>query len=123
MVEIPNAEATLLGLLSEQPMYPYQIEQEIKYRDMRFWTELSMSSIYKLLHKLEKDKLVTRKNLISSENRLHTIYTLSDAGEKKLQEKIESLLSKPEHMRWQIDIGTYNRNLISDKKVQETLVK
>ena len=26
-------------------------------------------------------------------------------------------------MRWQIDIGTYNRNLISDKKVQETLVK
>jgi len=42
---------------------------------------------------------------------------------KKLQEKIESLLSKPEHMRWQIDIGTYNPNLISDKKVQDTLVK
>jgi len=38
MVEIPNAEATLLGLLSEQPMYPYQIEQEVKYRGMRFLT-------------------------------------------------------------------------------------
>lgn len=38
-------------------------------------------------------------------------------------EKIESLLSKPEHMKWQIDIGIFNRNLISDKKVQESLVK
>ena len=48
MVEISNAETTLLGLLSEQSMYPYQIEQEVKYRGMRFWTELAMSSIYKL---------------------------------------------------------------------------
>ena len=38
MVEITKAEAILLGLLSEQSMYPYQIEQEVKYRDMRFWT-------------------------------------------------------------------------------------
>lgn len=80
MVEISNVEATLLGLLSEQSMYPYQIEQEIKYRDMSFWTELSMSAIYKLLHKLEKDKLVIRKTEISSENRLHTLYNLSDVG-------------------------------------------
>lgn len=123
MVEISNAEATLLGLLSEQPMYPYQIEQEIKYRDMRFWTELSMSSIYKLLHKLEKETFVTRTNKISSENRVHTLYTLSDSGKKKLQEKIESLLSKPEHNRWQIDIGIYNSNLISDEKVKKALAK
>ncbi len=123
MVEISNAEAILLGLLSEQPMYPYQIEREVKYRDMRFWTELSMSSIYKLLRKLEKNKLVKRENEISSENRIHTLYTLSITGKKKLQKKIESLLSKPEHMKWQIDIGIYNLNLISEKKVQEALVK
>jgi len=123
MVEITKAEATLLGLLSEQPMYPYQIEQEVKYRDMRFWTELSMSSIYKLLRKLEKDNLVTRTNEVSSENRIHTLYTLSDKGKNQLQKKIESLLSEPEHMRWQIDIGIYNRNLLSDKKVQVALGK
>jgi DNA-binding PadR family transcriptional regulator len=46
MPNLSNAEAALLGLLSEQSMYPYQIEKEVRYREMRFWTELSMSSIY-----------------------------------------------------------------------------
>jgi len=54
MPDLTNAEAALLGLLSERPMHPYQIEKEVRSRDMRFWTELSMSSIYKLLRKLEK---------------------------------------------------------------------
>ncbi len=123
MDKISNAEAALLGLLSEQPMYPYQIEQQVKYRDMRFWTELSMSSIYKLLQKLEKAALITRKDEVSSENRLQKIYTISDEGKKALQEKIETLLSEPEHKRWQIDIGTYNLNLIPAEKVQAALAK
>lgn len=123
MVEISNAEAALLGLLSEQPMHPYQIEQEVKYRDMRFWTELSMSTIYKLLKKLEKDGLVTRTDEVSSENRLRKLYSLSDEGKRLLKEKILSLLSEPEHVRWQIDIGTYNSNLIPDKEVHASLLK
>jgi DNA-binding PadR family transcriptional regulator len=113
MVKISNAEAALLGLLSEQPMYPYQIEQQIKYRDMRFWTELSLSSIYKLLQKLEKDALVIRKDEISPENRLRKLYTISDKGKKLLEEKIEALLSEPEHIRWQIDRAAL------EKKVSE----
>ncbi len=123
MVELSNAEAALLGLLSEQPMYPYQIEQEVKYRDMRFWTELSMSSIYKLLSKLEKAAFVTRTDQVSSENRLQKLYTISDEGKSALQQKIETLLSTPEHKRWQIDIGTYNCNLLPDEKAQAALVK
>lgn len=122
-MEISNAEAVLLGLLSEQPMYPYQIEQQVKYRDMRFWTDFSMSSIYKLLQKLEKATLITRKDEISPENRLQKIYTVSKEGKKALQEKIEALLSEPEHIKWQIDIGTYNINLVSPEKVQRVLTE
>ncbi len=123
MENVSNAEAALLGLLSEQPMHPYQIEQEVKYRDMRFWTELSMSSIYKLLRKLEKDGLVTRTDEISSENRLRKLYSLSDEGKRLLKEKIQALLSQPEHVRWQIDIGTYNSNLLPDKEAHAALLK
>ncbi len=70
MNELSNSEAALLGLLSEEPMHPYKIDQEFEYRDMRSWTELSMSSIYKLLRKLEKEQLVNSEKIISSENRL-----------------------------------------------------
>jgi DNA-binding PadR family transcriptional regulator len=122
-IKISNSEAALIGLLSEQPMYPYQIEQQVKYRDMRSWTDLSMSSIYKTLQKLEQKGLLTRKDEVSSENRIQKIYTISKQGEKALQEKIETLLSEPEHKKWQIDIGTYNLNLIPKEKAQAAFTK
>jgi len=123
MTELSNAETALLGILSEQPMYPYQIEQQVKYRDMRSWTDLSMSSIYKLLQKLEKETLITRKDEISPKNRIQKIYTISQKGKTALQEKIQTLLSEPEHTKWQIDIGTYNLNLIPKEKNQKALAK
>ena len=103
-------------------MYPYQIEQEVKYRDMRFWTELSMSSIYKLLQKLEESRLDhTRTDKVSSENRLQKIYTISDKGKKALQQKIKTLLSTPEHKRWQIDIGHTIQLASRQKKYKHAL--
>lgn len=121
MDDISNAEAALLGLLSEGPMYPYQIEQEVQYREMRFWTELSMSSIYKLLNNLEKKGFVERSNEISPENRLRKLFSISDTGKKALQIKLEKLLGEPEHVRWQVDIGTYNCDLLPEKTVRKSL--
>ena len=123
MAELSNTKTALLGLLSERPMHPYQIEKEVKYRDMRFWTDLSMSSIYKLLKDLEEDGLVDRTNEISSENRLRKLYAISSEGKKALRKKLKELLIKPEHIRWQIDIGTYNSDLLPLKTVQTTLEK
>ncbi len=121
MSELTNTKTALLGLLSEGPMHPYQIEQEVKYRDMRSWTDLSMSSIYKLLKDLEEDGFVERTNEISSENRLRKLYTISPEGKKVLRGKLKALLSEPEHMKWQIDIATYNSSLLSHKATRTAL--
>ena len=118
---ISNAEAALLGLLSEKTMHPYEIEQEVKYRDMRFWTELSMSSIYKLLRKLEGEGMVYKKEQKSPENRLRKLYSISPEGERALKSRVRGLLSEPEHTRWQVDIGTYNSNLIPEKELKDSL--
>jgi DNA-binding PadR family transcriptional regulator len=120
-MELSNAEAALLGLLSEEPMHPYQIEQAVTCRDMRFWTDLSMSSIYKLLRKLENQELVTRSNDISHENRLRKVYSISEAGKNALCEKLLQLLTEPEHLRWQIDIGMYNCDLLGKENLLEAL--
>ncbi len=123
MPELSCAEAALLGLLAERPMYPYQVEGEVKERDMRCWTELSMSSIYKLLKKCERAGLVKRTNTISPENRLRALYTISAKGRRALEEKIEALLSEPTHVRWPIDIGIYNLNLLPRQRVRAALGK
>lgn len=123
MSDISNAESALLALLSEEPMYPYQIEQQVKYRDMRFWTDLSMSSIYKLLKKLKQNGMVKQTNRISSENRLQTLYAITEKGQETLAVNIEAILSAPEHVRWQVDIGTYNWNLLSVRNRKTVLDK
>lgn len=109
---LTKAEAALLGLLSEKSMYPYQIEEQVKAHDMRLWTELSMSAIYKLLRKLENDGLVSRINEISPENRLRKLYHVTDKGKDALMSKLVVLLSHPEHVRWPVDIGIYNCDLL-----------
>lgn len=53
-----NAELAILGLVVEQPRHGYEIEQVIEERGMREWTEVSFSSIYYLLKKLEREGLV-----------------------------------------------------------------
>ena len=82
-----------------------------------------MSSIYKLLRKLEKVGFVVRKDKISAQNRLRKTYAVSGSGRKALRKKLESLLSEPEHVRWRIDIGTYNSDLLPAPDVREALEK
>ncbi len=121
MKEISKAQAALLGLLSECPMHPYQIEREVEFRDMRSWTELSMSSIYKLLVKLEERGLVTRKDEISDENRLRKLYYISPEGKSELEKKLLLILNEPEHPKWSIDVATYNLDVLDRREALDAL--
>ena len=53
-----NAEITILSLIAESSRHGYEIEQVIEQRGMRDWTEVGFSSIYYLLKKLERDRLI-----------------------------------------------------------------
>jgi len=116
-MSITAAEAALLGLLSEGAKHPYQIEKDVQFRDMRYWTELSMSAIYKLLSKLEFMNYVESKTEISEENRARKVYQLTQDGEEAFREKIRELLSAAEHVRWEVDVAFYNFDMM-DKTEQ-----
>jgi DNA-binding PadR family transcriptional regulator len=51
---LTDAELVILSLICEGPMHGYQIEGQITQRNMLAWTDLSTSSIYYLLGKLEE---------------------------------------------------------------------
>lgn len=120
-MSITSAEAALLGLLSEGAKHPYQIEKDVQYRDMRFWTELSMSAIYKALSKMEFMNFVESKMEISEENRARKVYQLTPEGIEAFKEKIRDLLQEPEHLRWQADVAFYNLDML-DQDEQITLL-
>lgn len=107
-MSVTSAEAALLGLLCEGPKHPYQIEKDVQFRDMRFWTELSMSAIYKSLTKLEFMNFVESTTEISEGNRARKIYRITEDGLMAFKDKLTELLQEPEHLRWQVDIAFYN---------------
>ncbi len=114
---ISNAESALLGLLCEGPMYPYQMSKEVQERSMDEWTDLSTSSIYKLLRKLEKDELLTGKVEISRGNRTRKIYKITEMGRETLWMKVKSLLQKPQDCKWQMDIAISNLAVVGKDEV------
>lgn len=116
-------ETALLGLLSQKPMYPYEIEKTVVEHDMRYWTEISLSSIYKVLEKLEKKFLVDVNLTMTETNKVKKIYTVTDKGMKELKEKITEILSELEISICQIDLALANLHLLSSDEVNENMGK
>jgi len=118
---ISNKEAALIGLLLEEPMYPYQIEKVVQFRDMRSWTEISMSSIYKVLSKLEEKGFVESEVTLSDENKPQKVFSVTEEGKDAMREKVMELVSKPEFMKWRVDVGTYNLDILTEKEMGAAL--
>lgn len=93
-------------LLSEGPMHAYQIEKEIENREMRFWTEISMSSIYKLLNKLAREGLVAKRREDAENGNTKNVFRLTNMGLSTFRSRLREILSEPEHLRWRIDLAT-----------------
>ena len=120
---ISNREAALLGLLCERPMYAYEIEKIIEERNMRYWTEISFSTLYYELKKLEKKKLVNSKIHISENNVAQKIYTINPNGKVTMKKKVKELLSKMEKIIWQIDLGMANICMIDKDETIDAFSK
>jgi len=111
-----NKEIALLGLLSERPMHGYDLENEIKMRDMRYWTEISMSSIYKILKKLEKTGHVNYELKLTPNNVAQKVYSLTLLGKSSLNRDISALLSEFDHQRWDIDLAISNLDVLTQEQ-------
>ena len=120
-MSVTAAEAALLGLLTEGAKHPYQIEKDVQFRDMRFWTELSMSTIYQALTKLEVMNLVESSTEISDGNRARKVYQLTPEGKEAFRDKLAELLKEPEHLRWQADVAFYFMGDLSVEQQRDLL--
>ena len=113
MSTISNIEAVLLGLLTEKAMHPYEIEKCVVDRDMRGWTEISMSSIYKVLGKLEKRLLVDVHIEMTETHVAKKVYTITDRGWAEVKQKVLELVSEIPVIIYPVELGLHNLHLLS----------
>lgn len=114
---VTDEEVALLGLLCEEPMHAWQIHKAVADRDMRFWTDLSQSTIYRQLRSLQSRGLVeSREDVVTGRTR--RVYSVTGAGRSAMRAALRTLLSEPQHVKWRVDLGTYNiRVLASSRRV------
>jgi DNA-binding PadR family transcriptional regulator len=120
---ISNMEIAVLGLICEKPMHGYEIEKTIEERNMRYWTEISFPSIYKVLQKLENKELIKAEIKLSKNNISQKIYATTEKGQQTMKSSIMEVLSNVEKTIWRIDLGIANLCLLSKDERQECLQK
>ncbi|MBT8225838.1 MAG: PadR family transcriptional regulator [Dactylosporangium sp.] len=116
------AEIALLGLLAEGPQHPWELSKQVAYREMRTWTELSQSTIYKQLRALQARGLVKATEIAVS-GRLRHQYSITEAGRQAVEEGILNLLITPSYPRWPIDIASYNIDLVDPNDAMTALAQ
>jgi DNA-binding PadR family transcriptional regulator len=120
---ISNMEIAILGLICEKPMHGYEIEKTIEDRNMRYWTEISLPSIYKILKKLEEKELIKSEIKLSKNNVAQKIYTATENGQTALKNSLINILSNVEKTTWRIDIAIANLCFLNKQERQESLKK
>ena len=77
----------LLILLSERPMYGYEIIRELEKRFSGYWKPKT-GTIYPALEKLEQDKLVTSQREFREEGPDRKHYALAKKGQARLSQSV-----------------------------------
>ncbi len=86
-MKLQTVSLWLLLLLSERPMYGYEIIRELEKRFSGFWKPKT-GTIYPALERLEKGKLVTSRIEFMGEVPDRKHYALTDQGRAQLSESM-----------------------------------
>ena len=121
MTGITNRETAILGLLAEKSRYGYEIEKVIEERGYRAWTDISFSSIYYILNRLEDKGLIESKMIDVEGKPSRGVYSITEDGVSVLHEKIKTLLSKPAKLISPLDLGIAHIPILQPEVVVECL--
>lgn len=121
MVRISDLEASILGLLYEEPQHGYQLEKTIEAWSMRNWAPIGFSSIYYVLKKLEKKNLVKSKMEKVEGKPSRKVFTITELGKCTMKEKLTDLLSWNKKLISPFDLGIAYLNYLEPQTVIDCL--
>ncbi len=99
---------SLLNLLNERPMYPYEMAATLRQRGKDESIKINWGSLYTVVRNLEKYGFIETVD-VAREGRQpeRTIYQITGAGRAELKDWLRELISEPEreHTRFEAALG------------------
>ncbi|MBD5169817.1 MAG: PadR family transcriptional regulator [Oscillibacter sp.] len=84
--DVGSVSMLVLALLKEKEMYGYQIIEELDRRSSHVF-QMKEGTLYPVLHGLEKDKLVSAREVVTERGRTRRYYAITEKGLRALEEK------------------------------------
>src|SRR2546430_8346537 len=99
---------SLLTLLTERPMYPYEMAATLRHRGKDQSIKINWGSLYSVVQSLEKHGFIEAVE-VAREGRQpeRTTYRITEAGRDELKDWLRELLSEPgrEYTRFEAALG------------------
>src|ERR1700735_3261475 len=88
---------TLLNMLMERPMYPYEMATTLRHRGKDQAIKINWGSLYTVVQNLEKHGFIEAVEVArEGKQPERTTYQITDAGRAELKDWLRELLSVPE---------------------------
>jgi DNA-binding PadR family transcriptional regulator len=95
-VELSPLALSILELLNERPMHPYEMAATMRERHHDEFIRLNFGSLYHTVETLERNRWIVPAEREKEGNRPErTVYRLTDAGREMLQQVVREILAEP----------------------------
>jgi DNA-binding PadR family transcriptional regulator len=121
MQRISDAELVILGLLVEKPRHGYELERVIEERGIRRWTPLGSSSVYYLLERLQKRKLISTRSQGGLRERKS--FAVSKAGREACVQASLKLICEPQPSPSSLMVAFANQPAIGSQATVDALIE
>jgi len=107
---LTDAELVILCLILEQPQHDSKIEKQITLHNKRIWSDLSTSSTYYILGKLEEKGFIEQlpENLKTEGEKPRKVYEVTENGRSVWKEAILGALTSPKTTYTNFSMGLHN---------------
>ncbi len=117
--DLNDSEFLILGLIAEMPRHGYELEGVIEERCMREWTRIGFSSIYYVLGKLEKKRLISAEEQTSPKARKR--YQITENGKTILITQTLTSLKSVQPTYPSIAMGMIHFGVLTREQALESL--
>ncbi len=111
----------VLWLLSERPLYGYEITRSLSDSGMRFWFPVEEASIYSVLRTLERNGYAVEHMEGADTGRPRRRYSLTAAGRAYYRELLRAALAEPLPVAAPVEIALAASGDLDEREVEELL--
>jgi DNA-binding PadR family transcriptional regulator len=113
---------SLLTLLTERPMYPYEMAATLRHRGKDQSMKINWGSLYTVVQNLEKHGFIETVE-VGREGRQpeRTTYQITDAGRHELMDWLRELISEPEREYTRFEAALAECAVLSPRELTDLL--